>query len=107
MKFAKLRKKLDIQKVVETQNAHGEPVETWKNFANNRWAEIISPSGTENFRTQHTIAEVDRTFKLRYIKGIVPKMRVVFGGENYNIESVVNVNERNRELLIGCNRVTT
>lgn len=107
MKFSKLRKKLDIQKVVEIQDSLGEPVVTWKNFANNRWAEVVNDGGNENFRGKHTIAEVDKTFKIRYLKGIVPKMRVVYGGEDYDIESIINVEERNRELLIGCNRVTT
>ena len=39
---------------------------------------------------------------IRYLSGIVPKMRVKFGSRIFDILSVINVKESNRELQLMC-----
>ena len=39
---------------------------------------------------------------IRYLSGIVPKMRVKYGSRIFDILSVINVSERNRELQLMC-----
>jgi len=107
MKIGKLRKKIDIVKFIETQDAYGQPVKTRTYHAASRWAEVNPKAGREAFLRQQTIDEKNVTFGLRYIEGITPKMVVVYGDVDYNIESVLNVEERNRELLLDCSRVSS
>jgi SPP1 family predicted phage head-tail adaptor len=93
MRFSHLTKKIDIMQVTEAQNTYGEPVKTWTNFAINRWADVDPLSGSEYLQAQQTAARVDYRFRTRYVTGITPKMRVVYNGENYDIESVINLPE--------------
>ena len=39
---------------------------------------------------------------MRYLSGIVPKMRVKVGSRIFDILSIINVDERNRELQLMC-----
>ena len=39
-------------------------------------------------------------FKIRYVSGITQKMRVVYSDRTFDIQSALNVDERNREILI-------
>ena len=50
---------------------------------------------------------MDTRFTIRYIAGIKGNMRILYNQEAYDIESIINVDERNKELEILCTRVTT
>lgn len=105
MKIGRLRKKVNIQSVSEANDSFGEPVKTWSNFAANRWAEVEQTGGGESFTGSRIIDEKTVVFKMRFVKGITPKMRVVFGNENYDIESVINEGERNRYMRLTTTRI--
>ena len=105
MKIGRLRKKVNIQSFLETADTFGEPVKDWTNFASNRWAEVEQTGGNESFLGQQTVDNKTVVFKLRFVKGILPKMRVVYGDENYDIQSVINEGERNRYMKLTCLRV--
>jgi len=107
MKIGKLRKKIDIMKPLETADSYGDQVKNWTYVAVNRWAEVNPKSGRESFLRQQTIDEKAVTFGIRYLEGITPKMKVVYGNVDFNIQSIVNVDERNRELQLECTRVST
>lgn len=97
MRAGELRHRVTVEQYTETQNAVGEPVKTWSTYAVLDAA--INPLvGTERIQSAQVNANAFVQMTLRYYPGITPKMRVVAGGRTYQIASVVNVDERNREL---------
>ena len=56
----------------------------------------------EYFAAQSTQADVTHRIVLRFLSVIIPKMRVKFGSRVFDILSIINVNERNRELQLMC-----
>lgn len=104
MNIGKLKKKVTIQVATEAGNAYGEPVKSWSDFAANRWAEVNPQKGIEAFSAQRVRDEESIIFRLRYIAGVVPKMKLIYGGNDYDIISVVNDKEEGRELFLDCVR---
>lgn len=107
VRAGQLRKRITIQNTTASQDAYGAEAITWENFAVHRAAEVTPLSGREFFDAQQTQGSIEVRFKIRYIKGITSKMRILYNGEGYDIQSVINLNERNRELQILCSRITT
>ncbi len=107
MRAGQLRKRITIQNTTASQDTYGAENITWENFAVNRPAQVTPLSGREFFDAQQTQAGIEIRFNIRYIKGIKPKMRVLYNDEGYDIQSVINLEERNRELLILCSRIAT
>lgn len=105
-RISKLRKKIDIQRSTSTQNSFGEDVKTWVDFAINRWARVETLSGKEFFQAQRIVGEVDTRFTIRFIPRVKEKMRVIYGGNPYDIQSALP-DERNKELELLCKRIST
>jgi SPP1 family predicted phage head-tail adaptor len=99
--IGKLRHRITIEQVAEAQNPDGSILETWSTYANAQ-ASIDPVSGREYFAAQTTQADVTHRISLRYLAGITPKMRVKYGSRIFDILSVININERNRELQLMC-----
>jgi SPP1 family predicted phage head-tail adaptor len=101
VKIGKLRHRITIEESTETQDADGSVTENWSAFAAAQGS--IEPiSGREYFSAQTTRADLTHRVNLRYVAGIMPKMRVRFGSRIFDILSVINVDERNRELQLMC-----
>jgi SPP1 family predicted phage head-tail adaptor len=101
VRAGKLRHRIAIEQVAETQDPDGSVIETWSTFANAH-ASIEPISGREYFAAQTTQADVTHRICMRYLAGLIPKMRVKYGLRIFDILSVINVNERNRELQLMC-----
>lgn len=97
MRAGKLRHRVIIERLTATQDAAGQETGTWGTFAT-RWASLEPLSGRELVNAQQVSAEVTHAITLRYLSGVVPKMRAVFGGRNFDIQSVLNRDERKVEL---------
>lgn len=101
MRAGELRHLVIIQQMTETQNAYGESVRTWAEFAQ-ACAAVEPLSGREYFDSQQRQADVTTRITLRYRAGIVPRMRVLFGARVYEIDSVIDIEERHREMQLMC-----
>jgi SPP1 family predicted phage head-tail adaptor len=101
VKIGKLRHRITIEETTETQDADGSVIENWSAFATVQ-SSIEPISGREYFAAQTTQADMTHRINLRYVAGVKPKMRVKFGSRIFDILSVINVNERNRELQLMC-----
>jgi SPP1 family predicted phage head-tail adaptor len=99
--IGKLRHRIAIERVTETRDTDGSVIETWSTYATVQ-ASIEPISGREYFAAQSTQADVTHRIGLRYLSGIIPKMRVKFGSRVFEILSIININERNRELQLMC-----
>ena len=48
------------------------------------------------------VADATHRVKIRYLADVTPKKRFLFGTRELYIESVQNIDERNRELVLTC-----
>lgn len=96
-----LRHIITLQKLENTQNDYGEVIEVWKDILTTR-AGIYPVSGKEFFSAETMNSEVSHKVNMRYIPGITSNMRIKFGERCFNIESVINFQERNIELQLMC-----
>lgn len=101
MRAGELRHRVTIQQPVESRNSFGEVTVTWQDVAT-VWAAIEPLRGREFWEARQTVAEMDVRIRIRYRSGITPKMRVVWGSKVYDIESVIDVESRRKELHLMC-----
>lgn len=101
MRAGKLRHRITIQEVIETKSASGAPIHTWRDWAD-VWASVEPLRGREFFASKQIQAEVSTRIRIRYLEGVTPKMQVLFNSKTYLIDSVINPEERNREMQLMC-----
>jgi SPP1 family predicted phage head-tail adaptor len=101
VRIGRLRHRIAIERVTETRDTDGSVIETWSTYATVQ-ASIDPISGREYFAAQSVQADLTHRIVMRYLSGIVPKMRVKYGSRIFDILSVINVSERNRELQLMC-----
>jgi SPP1 family predicted phage head-tail adaptor len=102
MRAGTLKRRVTIQAVTEgTQDGYGEPAEVVTTFAT-RWASVEPLSGAELYRAHEMHPEVTHSVRLRYLDGVTAKMRVLFGTRSFEIKTVLNTEETNRELVLLC-----
>jgi SPP1 family predicted phage head-tail adaptor len=101
MKIGKLRHRIKIQKYTAGRDSFGGEEPVWTDVAE-VWARVSPVSGKEFFASAQVNAEVTTKITMRYIKGITPKMRVVFDSRSFDIVSVLDFEERGIELNLMC-----
>lgn len=101
MRAGRLRHKIEIQHSVETQDSIGAVVNNWQTFTQTR-ASYEPKTGKEAYAAMQEHAETSAVFRLRFRKGITAKMRLIYDGRIFDIESVVDMYGRGRELQLMC-----
>jgi SPP1 family predicted phage head-tail adaptor len=96
-----LRHRITIEAPVETQGEDGTVTQAWETYAA-VWASIEPLIGKEYFAQQREQAAVSHKIRMRALDGVTHKMRVSWGPRLFEIESALNVGERNRELVLMC-----
>lgn len=98
MRIGKLRHRVQIQIDIGTQEGTlGEPIPNWQTSVS-RWASIEPLEGREAFLARQQFAQIPVKFRLRPVPGLAAKMRLrLSDGRTFNIESVANLEERDRE----------
>ncbi len=100
----KLNKMITIQSAVETQSAIGEVTTTWQLMAT-VWAGITPLVGAELYRLKSVDAKISVKVRIRYIAGISTKMRLLYGSRVLNILSIVNIREKDKEIVLMCEEI--
>jgi SPP1 family predicted phage head-tail adaptor len=103
MRAGRLKHKITIQAPGTTQDAIGQPIPGWTDFASVR-ADIFDISGREYVAAAAVQNAAQTKMMIRYLAGIVPDMRVLDGTVAYNIEAVLG--QDRVSLLLMCKRVT-
>ena len=101
MEAGALRNRITIQEKSVTRDSYGAETITWATHAT-AWASVEPLSGREFLESRQIQAEGMTRITLRYQAGIVPEMRVLFGTRTFNIQSVIHVEERGREIQLMC-----
>nr|DAI41998.1 MAG TPA: Putative head tail adaptor [Caudoviricetes sp.] len=101
MNIGKLRHRITLLRQVNEVNDYGASTQTWKRVAT-VWANVRPLSGREYFSAQQVQSEITTQIWLRYIEGIKPTMKVKFGKREFEILSVLNIQERDVSLQLMC-----
>jgi len=99
MKAGKLRHRITIQKATEAPNEYGEMVQTWGTFATVS-AAYYPLKGMELVAAQTINPRVSGDWVIRYLKGITPKMRILFESRIFLIDGITDTEERHIEMRI-------
>ena len=101
MRAGKLNQRVTLQQATVTQDAAGELVPAWADFAT-VWASVVDISGREYVAAAAVQNTAQTKITIRYLVGITPAMRAVHGSDIYNIEAVLGQDKRT--LLLMCAR---
>lgn len=99
MRIGNLRSYLTIQNVTESFDENLELILSWGTFAN-VWGEYTPLVGREYYASKVVNAEVTGTVRIRYLAGVTPEMRIIDGTKTYGIEAVINIDNKNEELVL-------
>jgi SPP1 family predicted phage head-tail adaptor len=106
MRAGLLRNRVTFQKLVAVRNEYGEDVSEWHDLAPDEMVQIIPISGDERYQSDHLDTVVGHKIRMRYRRGIDNTMRILFGDRIFDIDAVINVHEKDRELHIMCTEVS-
>ncbi len=101
MRAGPLRHRVQIQTVTETVDAIGGISPVWATTAT-LWAAVEPLRGDERATQQQIDAAVTHRVRMRHGTDISPKDRLVHLGRTFDIASVLNVGERDKQLEIMC-----
>ena len=99
--IGKLRHQVEILRPIITQDALGQEVENLE-LQRTVWASIEPLSGKEYFSAKQVNSEINVKITIRYIESILSQWVVQFGQRVFNIESIINFEERNKYLQLLC-----
>lgn len=97
-------RRITIEQPTETRDLVGDPITAWSEFAT-RWARKIDRRGTERFQAERETAEREVLFEIRYLAGVNETMRILFDGDTYDIEEVLEVRRRQFQTIRGVAKV--
>jgi SPP1 family predicted phage head-tail adaptor len=101
MKAGQLRHYITVQQVTETQDTFGQGIESWTTWKQ-VYAAVEPMVGREYFASAQTLSKVTHRIRIRHLSGLTTKHRISWDGRIFDIESVINVMERERELVLMC-----
>nr|DAE66574.1 MAG TPA: head tail joining protein [Caudoviricetes sp.] len=107
MDFSRMRHRITFLKPMGTQkNSMGESVPTYTDYKT-VWAFVAPKTGREYDEAQKLRAETTFNVHTRFFSDITAEMQIRYKDHILKIESVLNINERNEELLIVASEVDT
>jgi len=102
MRAGRLRHKVTVEQPAQVQNEYGELVDQWIAVATRR-AAVEPLTGRENFAADTLSSESTARIVLRYgsdLAAIDSTWRINHAGTIYDIQSVINPGQRNKEIIL-------
>lgn len=99
MRAGQLRHRVAVQKAVETQSSSGEITVEWQ-ILNWTWAAIMPLEGREFDAANQVKSESSHEIRLRYDSSLTSEHRILYGTRVFEINAVLNVDERDREMRL-------
>jgi SPP1 family predicted phage head-tail adaptor len=100
MKIGRKRHRVTIERATSAQTATGAMGKTWTSRGQ-VWAEITPQRGDEASEQMQLSASVVHTIRLRRTGaavGLTPADRITYQGRTFELTSVADIGERNREI---------
>ena len=91
--------RITIQNVTESVDTFGQRVQTFSTLAN-VWAKVEEKSGSEGETSDQIIATRKVQFLIRWRNDINEQMRILYRGQIYEIESIINADARRHTMRI-------
>lgn len=104
MNISKLRHRVTIQNKVTLPDGYGGVTSTWQDVAT-VWASVEPLNGRELYAAQQVKAELSHRVRIRYMSGIKPEMRIAFDNRTFEIEAIIDPEERHESLELLCSEV--
>ena len=101
MQAGLLRKRLTLQQRSKSQDSYGQPLLTWSDVAT-VWGEIVPLSGSESVSADSLQASTSHQITIRYRSGVNTALRIKYGVRLFDIQNVLNPDERNKTLTLLC-----
>ncbi len=95
----RLNHKVVIEQRTETKNTLGEDETTWSTYKWT-WAQVSPLSGKEYLANNELQSVVTGRVSMRYLSGVTVDMRINWDNRIFDIISIINTEERNRELIL-------
>lgn len=102
MRAGALRHRVRIQTRSATADNYGEPAQTWTTTHTDVPASVEPLSGREMITAAAVQSAITHRVRMRYAAGVDAAARVLFGTRVLDVQSVINVDERGRELELMC-----
>lgn len=97
--IGKYNRIIALQRKTLTPDAYGGQTEAWATYAT-VWAAVKPLKGRELIAAQAAQSAVANRFEMRYRSDVLASDRIQFGGKNYNITAVIDVEDRREELIV-------
>jgi len=100
----KKRHRLSVQSLSQSSGSEGGLVDTWTTVFT-RWASIRPLRGDERFVSEQEHGQLSHEIRMRYDENtstITNKHRLLKGSRIFDIQSYINVFEREREIVFTC-----
>ena len=104
MNAGQLRHRVTIQQLTRVEDEGGGYAEVWTEVAT-VWAAIKPLRGNERYEAQQIQSTLTHKVIMRYRAGIKPQMRILYGNRVFEIEAVIDVDERHKWLELLCSEV--
>ena len=99
MRAGSLRHLVSIEEYTEATDSLGGVSLTWTEFSK-AYANIAPLNGKEKYVSAEKHATSTHQITIRYLSGVNPKMRVVYGAQVFEIVSVVNAGMRDKMMQL-------
>lgn len=99
--IGKLRHPISLLKPIIVKDELGQEVEKLE-VQKTIWASIEPLSGKEYFSAKQVNSEATIKLTIRYVESLLPHWVVQFGQRIFNIEAIINFEERNKYLQLLC-----
>lgn len=101
MNAGRLRHSITIQRETSTVGESGATTKAWTTFAT-PFADVRTPSGKEHFAQDKFNSQVSHVVTIRWIEGVLPSMRILWGAKTLNIVYISEDRTNSRTLYINC-----
>ena len=105
VKPGKLNKRVEIQSPTSTNNSFGESTRSWTTVFT-RWASVIPLSSSERLVAAQAQATITHEMRLRDVTGIQANWRIKFDGRIFNINGIIDKEERGSLRVLTLTEVT-
>lgn len=105
MRAGDLRHSIVLQKPTEASDGIGGMTTTWSTFKTVR-AAIWPLKGAEYISAMQVTSEISHKIRIRYISGLTPKHRIKWGSRYFDIEEIINPDERDIYFEMMCKETT-
>ena len=104
MRAGRMIHTITLERRSTTQDSTGQPLDSWSSLATVR-ADVQPVKGSEYFAGSGEKSDITHRVRIWYqsaLADLAARDRVVFGSRYFDIQSVINVDERNREFHLMC-----